>query len=262
MARRATPALAAVLLLTAFPDASAASGTAVPLRSLTYAVDVSTAAEVDTAGSGLRAPARLPQGGYVAGSITATGTGESHSAATQQASGTITIDVLQATSDAALVVDIAETTDVVTRPKVRITIARNGALFFKRTDAANLSDEEVVVARWLDRGFYGERPTEVGTAWTVDLSENGNSNVERYRVVSHDEHAVTLSYSFEERTKVSRSYAGTRDGSLVYDPAMEVPVKAAYEAIARRQLGDSFDTVRMAVKLSLRTDSFTKSPAR
>ncbi len=254
MAHRATPVALAALLVGALPCTSAANGT-VPIRSLTYAVETSYAAEVDAPPGWLAAQVRMARGPYRAGGISA---GEAFAGEPQRATGSIAIDVLQATSDVGLVIDIAETTNAVAWPKVRMAIARNGTLSFNPVDARNLSDEEVVVARWLDRGFYGERPTDVGTAWVVDLSANGDTDLERYRVVSHDERGVTLAYSFEERTNTAHAYAGTRDGSLVYDPAMEVPVKATYEATAQRRRGGTWDKLRMAVKLSLVKDSFEK----
>jgi hypothetical protein len=44
----------------------------------------------------------------------------------------------------------------------------------------------------------------------------------------------------------------------VYDKAMVVPVKAAFEGVAHRQLGAALDTVRTSVKLTLTADTFAK----
>ena len=88
------------------------------------------------------------------------------------------------------------------------------------------------------------------------MSANGRSDVERYRVLAHDAHRVTLAYAFEERSNAARGFAGTREGSLVYDTVLVVPVKATFETLARRQVGDAYDTVRTAVTLTLTADSF------
>ncbi len=261
MAPRAGAALAAVLLAAAPLCASGAERA--PLRALTYAVDVSTADSVDTSGgtinNGVRAGIFV-HGRLVGGDTPTSGSGEKHSTASQASKGTISVDVVQATTDAGLVIDIAETTDALARPKVRMVIAGDGTLFFEPAEVTKLSEEELVVARWLGRGFYGDHPTDVGTAWVVDLSANGRSDVEHYRVLAHDAQQVTLAYAFEERTTIANAFAGTRQGSLVYDTALVVPVKASFQTIARRQVGAAYATVRTAVTLTLTADTFRRRP--
>ena len=100
------------------------------------------------------------RGRLVGGDTPTSGSGEQHTTAAQASKGTIAVDVVQATSDAGLVIDIAETTDALARPKVRMAIAADGTLFFDPGAVAKLSEEELAVARWLGRGFYGDRPTE------------------------------------------------------------------------------------------------------
>ncbi|MDB5027279.1 MAG: hypothetical protein JWO66_968, partial [Candidatus Eremiobacteraeota bacterium] len=82
--------------------------------------------------------------------------------------------------------------------------------------------------------------------------------LERYRVMARNDPMVTLGYWLEERSTDPRAYAGTHEGSLVYNKAMVVPVQAAFDGLARRQLGSVLDTVRTSVKLSLTADSFSK----
>jgi hypothetical protein len=262
MMRRA-PAFALAVLLGSAPLLASAAEVVRPLRTLTYAVDVSINESLDMPPAQAVAgtpPAVTVKGRSVAQRPQAAmGSGQRHAAAAVTASGSITVDVLQATDDAGLVVDITEDAPKRARPKVRVGVAADGSLLYNPADANNLSEEEMAVVRWLARGFYGDHPTAVGTAWVVDQSSSGRTDIERYRVLARDDNRVTLDYAAEERTTVAGGYAGNREGSLVYDTAMVVPVKASFEGVARRQLGESFNTLRTSVRLTLTADSFAKA---
>jgi len=262
MIRRA-PAFAVAALLGSAPLLASAAEPARPLRTLTYAVDVSINEVLDMPPAqnvaGGAQPAVVVKGRAVGQQPRPTsGSGQRHAAATVSASS-ITVDVIQATDDAGLLVDIAEDAPKRARPKVRVGVAGDGTLLYDPKDASNLSEEEMAVIRWLARGFYGDHPTEIGTAWIVDQSSGSHTDIERYRVLAHDASRVTLGYALEERTTVAGGYAGTREGSLVYDTAMVVPVKAAFDGVARRQVGESYNTLRTSVRLTLTADSFAKS---
>ena len=136
-----------------------------------------------------------------------------------------------------MVVDVSETAVERTRPKVRIVLGPDGAVFYDPKNAENLTEEEITLVRWLARGFYGDHPTEPGTSWTVDQSANGHVDVERYRVVARDAHQIALEYGLEEKVAGATGYEGTRGGSLVYDTALIVPLKATFQTEARRQVG-------------------------
>jgi hypothetical protein len=261
MVRRALASAVAVFLGSA-PVLTGAAETGRPLRTLTYAVDVTIVNTLDTpggqvAGGGTR-PVQLGKGRVASAGPQITGTGDKRSGARLATKGSITVEVVQATDDAGLVVDVAEDAGGGVRPKVRIAIASDGALFYDPSNAALLSEEEMAVAHWLGRGFYGDRPTAVGTSWVVDQSANGHSDVERYEVIARDASHVTLGYALEQRTSTTSGYSGTRAGSLVYDTAMVVPVRASFDTIARRRAGESYDTLRTSVTLTLTADSFKK----
>nr|MDQ6943861.1 hypothetical protein [Candidatus Eremiobacteraeota bacterium] len=174
------------------------------------------------------------------------------------ARGSIGVDVVGVTDDARLVIDIAETAVKRTRPKVRIEVAPDGAVFYDPKNADNLTDEELALGRWLARGFYADHPTEPGTAWTVDQSSNGYSDVEHYRVVARDAHHVTLEYTQQQKTAGASLFVGSRGGSLVYDTALAVPLRATFQGESRRQIGAALETLRSSVTLTLATDSFAK----
>ncbi|HEY6234599.1 MAG TPA: hypothetical protein VIW69_05740 [Candidatus Elarobacter sp.] len=257
--------LPATVLLAALVAAPAAAGAvtaaARPLRTLSFSVQVSVSEQVATPGEGIQGtrPAVLVKGRLVRGGTnTTTGSGERTRGATLKATGSIDVDVISATDDAGLVLDVAENALERMRPKVRIVLAPDGAVFYDPKNAANLTEEEIAVVRWLARGFYGDHPTEPGTMWTIDQSANGHVDLEHYRVVAHDAHNVTLDYALEEKAPGATGYAATREGSLVYDTALIVPLKATFQSEARRQVGAGYETTRTSVTLALTADSFAK----
>lgn len=259
---RLWPAAAAAALLVIPPLGARAIENARPLRTLTYAVDVTVIHAIDTpggtvAGGGAR-PALIVKGKVVTQGRPITGSGDKRAAATVATKGSITVEVLQATEDAGLVVEVAEDAVERVRPRVRLAISSDGALFYDPTNAAKLSEEEIAVVHWLGRGFFGDHPTAVGTSWTVDQSANGHTDVERYEVMARDAGQVTLGYALEQRSTLASGYEGTRAGSLVYDTKMVVPVEASFDSVARRQVGESYDTLRTSIKFKLLTDTFAK----
>jgi hypothetical protein len=259
---RGAAACAAVMLLGIVPLCVPAAETVRPLRTLTYAVELSIAdqLETQTGGQSMSRPPAVVVKGRPVGSGRSTevvGSGERRTGAAVATTGTITIDVLQATDDAGLIVAVTENATKRVRPKVTIGVASDGTLIYDPANAENVSDEEIAILHWLGRGFYGDHPTDVGTAWAVDQSTKGNSTIERYRVLgTQPPHRVTLSYALEANTSSSGGYTAVREGSLVYDRQMIVPVKVAFEGVARRHVGQAYDTLRTSVQMTLTADSF------
>jgi hypothetical protein len=252
-------ASAAAVLLGAAPLFAGAADSARPLRTLTFAVDLATVNTYDTPGATLTsgpAPAVVVKGRVIGRPSVINGSGDQRSARSLALKGTITVEVVNATDDAGLVADVSESAGERVRPKVRVGITADGALLYDPARVADLSEEEMAVVHWLARGFYGDHPRDVGTAWTVDQSANGRTDVEHYRVVARDAQRVTLEYVLREQLERVGGYAGSREGSLVYDTALSVPVKASFDSIARRQIGDSYSTQRTSIRLTLTADTF------
>ncbi len=255
------PAAVALAAVLAAPVAAGAIGTPRPLRTLSFSVDVRISQVRESPGEGISGarPGVLVKGRMVGGRTgTVNGSGERTLGATVTASGSIDVDVISATDDAGLVVDVAENALDRTRPKVRIVLGPDGAVYYDPKNAQNLSEEEIAIVRWLARGFYGDHPTEPGTAWTVDQSSNGHVDLEHYRVIAREAHNVTLDYALEEKVPGATGYAATREGSLVYDTALIVPVKATFQSESHRQVGPAYETKRTSVTLALKADSFAK----
>ena len=226
-----------------------------PLRTLTFEVDVHVAGVRVAPGEGASSGRSSAPSGQIIG---ARPNGTTPATGALAARGSIGVDVIAVTDDARLVIDVAETAVKRTRPKVRIEVAPDGMVFYDPKNAENLTEEELALVHWLARGFYGDHPTEPGTAWTVDQSANGFTDVEHYRVVGRDAHHVTLEYSQEQKAVGTSLFAGSRGGSLVYDTARVVPVRATFQGESRRQIGAALETLRTSVTLTLATDSFAK----
>jgi len=257
MARCALALVPLVVIAVLLPCRADAVEALRPLRTLTFdcAVSVSSRRETPSDAQTSRI-ARMGKGFAVVSDKS--GSGEDDVATKLDAKGSISVDVLSATDDAGLVLEVAEDAAERTRPKVRIVLGPDGMLLYDPANAVNLTEEEVAVVRWLARGFYGDHPRDPGTAWTVDQSANGHVDLEHYRVLSHDRDRVTLGYALEEKAGGASGYDATREGSLVYDTVLVVPVKATFLSSSRRQIGPTLNTTRSTITLTLTADSFGK----
>ncbi len=250
----------ATLVAAPVPAGAAEAGRA--LRTLDFEVDVHISERRETPGDGIRQvlPRMVIKGQPVGPSDGTKGSGEGTASAAITAKGSIRVAVIGATDDAGLIVDVSEDATQRTRPNVRVVIGPDGAMVYDPANAQNLTEEEGAVLRWLARGFYGDHPTEPGTSWTIDQSANGRTDIERYRVVAKAAHRVTLDYALEEKVPGSAGYNALRQGSLLYDVAMIVPVKATFQSQARRQIGGAYDTTRTTITVTLTSDSFAPPP--
>lgn len=243
----------------AAPSPAGAADVLRPLRTLIYDVAVAVGRPRRT-----QQPAAMPlQVGTrrrsTARAISATGVDDDRTPSVV-AQGAIEADVVAATGDGGLIVDLIETASGRDHTKVRFAVGADGSVGYDPKLASSVSGEELALVRWLARGFYTEHPTEPGAAWTVDQSGNGISGIERYHVTANAAHRVTLDYAMEEKIAGADAYGETREGSLVYDTALIVPVRASYSGETRRQSFGANDATFVSVTLTLRTDSFEKSP--
>jgi hypothetical protein len=173
--------------------------------------------------------------------------------------GTISIDVIAATADAGLVVDISEEAMSRSRGKIRVAIRGDGALLYDARGLAPITEEEDALLRLLARDFYGEHPTAPGTTWSVDLGGESVRGVARFGVVSAEGTDVTLSYHTELRVSGAHAFDALRDGRLVYDRRLAVPRSLVYRGESRAGGASSaYDFTDVSVQLTLRSDSFAE----
>ena len=229
-----------------------------PLRTLVYDVAVAVGKPHGTESSAVsfQPPLRRRRGGRAVG---ATGPVEDTSP-TVAAQGSIQAEVVAATGDGGLVVDLTENASGRDHLKVRFAVSIDGTVGFDPKNAGSVSGEELALVRWLARGFYLDHPTEPGTSWTIDQSGNGITGIERYRVTANAANRVTLDYALDEKVAGAQAYGETREGSLVYDTALVVPVRVAYQGETHREIFGANDARYVSVTLTLRTDSFAKQP--
>jgi hypothetical protein len=259
----AKPLLACAVLaaLCAAPAPSRAAELVLhPVRTLVYDLAITVGNVRKTPQEERQSPAYIPRrASNIAPPPTRRqGQGEATSTGAMEAKGSIIVDVMAATADGGLVIDLTETATGRNRAKVRFAVTGDGAVTYDPKEVMNVSQEEIALARWLARGFYGEHPTERGTEWTVDQSSNGLSASEHYRVTAAADNRVTLEYALEEKSAGAASYGEIRLGSLVYDTALVVPLQATYQGEARRELFGAFDKTTTSVTLTLRSDTFAK----
>jgi hypothetical protein len=244
MMNRLSLALLLALSCGASAVAATASGaTPQPMRTLTYDIDV-TIGTVRT----LRVDA-----------IGSAGSGVSNTGAAIETRGTITIDVIAATTDGGLVVDVVENSPNRSRPKVRIAIAKTGDLTYDPKLSENVTEEEDALVRWLARGFYGQGTEAQGSNWSVDRSHGDVKGLEHYQTKSVDAGQVTLDYKAETEVRGAQGFDMTRIGSLVYDTKMVVPTTVSYQEVTHSSRMGNYDTITVSLNMKLAKDTFPKT---
>ncbi|MBC5809658.1 MAG: hypothetical protein GIW95_02190 [Candidatus Eremiobacteraeota bacterium] len=169
----------------------------------------------------------------------------------------IVCDIVAATPDAGLVVDIREDGSERRAPSARVAVLANGRLSY--APEAVVNPEEVAVLQLLARGVVGAQAHDVGASWTIsdDGTDYRSKMVFRVTGASAPD-TVRLDLDQEFRSGGAHSYGGTLHGKLEYDPTKLVPRKAALESKTRIQTADSYRVVDLTIDLALVEDSFGK----
>ena len=165
-------------LLPAAALAAPAASAAAPIRTVTFAVDVSSRSEQRVATSGL--------GGFDPKTGSAQGAAGGASVRTQSvtsgnAVGTIVVDVIAVTADG-LVVDVAENVSGRVVPKARIGITTVGTLLYD-PNKVPLTPEAVMLLQLLNRSLVEGHDAD-GASWTDDTSVRGFKDVTSFRILS------------------------------------------------------------------------------
>lgn len=229
----------------AAPLAAAAADAPAPIRQLTFATEVLITSQRQV---------RVDKIGVASGGNTDTYGGASKDI------GDIKVDVIAATTDGGLVVDISETGDTRHAPVVRVAIDDVGQLGVDPRRFADLTEEERSLLPLLGRGFFKGHEATAGEKWTV--AENGKNVIDssEYRVISiGGESDVNLELNRVMRATGTAPYDALRKGTIVYDRKMNVP-KAVN--LTERTHGGTFaetDVTDLSINLRLSSDSFKKS---
>ncbi len=223
---------------------SGADAQSKPLRTLTYDLEMTV---------GNVREIRVDAIGTAGSGITNTG-------AALESRGSISVDVIAATADGGLVVDVWENASNRSHAKVRVAIAKSGAVVYDPKQGDNVTVEEYALLGWLGRGFYAAPADPPGTAWDTDATVQGVTGKNHYRVVSVDGDVVKLDCKTEQRASGANSFDMTRTGTLEYDMKMSAPRSANYQEINHSQRLGHYDTTNVSVSLKLTSDTFAKKP--
>jgi hypothetical protein len=211
------------------------------LRHLTFAIDVDVERRTDTNVSGI--------GGPPSGIASNTGTALGH--------GTIAVDVVAATGDGGIVLDISEDTDARKFGTVRAAVLGSTVSYDASKD---VSLEEREVLRLLSRSFVKDGEIAVGTAWTAQAQGNGDSESTTYTVTALDADTKTIDIAVAGTMaqKGADGFDGTTSGSVRYDMGTLVPLQFSLHVRKRTQPLGQVVTVDTKLTATLTSDSFRK----
>jgi len=174
--------------------------------------------------------------------------------------GTIDVDVVGATSDGGLAVDVSE--DAATRkaPPVRVGIL-DGKLYYD--PHAVVTEEERDVLSFLDRGFVKPDTLGAGTTWNDDPVGAGMTTHTTYKVKSVDDQAKTMALDFEGFTNVTgpNGYQADTHGTLTYDTGVSVPIDFTLWRRTHVDNPGRLTTIDTKLSATLREDSLRKPKA-
>jgi hypothetical protein len=243
---RSLLALAVAAALAAPLAASAADAPAKPMRTLVYAVQLSTTTKNEEQTSGFT-------GGGGGSSM-----GHGAVARTSEASddGSLTIDVVGATPDLGLVVDAAFTGKNSRQSAIRVAIFPDGHLSFD--PAKQLSVEAARILPLLARGLLNGRDVAPGTTWKTDAPEPAKGAT-TYRII--DVHGMQATIGIESDIKVPgpRGFDEQDQGKTTYATDRVCPVIVDLQARSRHSpSAEQYVTTSMHLTASLVSDSFAK----
>jgi len=171
--------------------------------------------------------------------------------------GIIVCDVVAATADGGLVVDVREEAAERVAPRMRVAIGPTGHLNYP--PAPPLFDEEVALLRLLARSLVGTESHALGTSWAVEDSGKGYASKTVYRVVGAEATGdLRLDLNGEYRQDGLDNILGVVQGKLAYDQSKLVPRSASLDSQARRETPDGYRVIRVAINLTLVDDSFAR----
>jgi hypothetical protein len=174
--------------------------------------------------------------------------------------GTISVDVVGATTDGGLVVDVSEDAPPRRAPVVRVGITAKALLY---DPSRVVTDEERTLLHFLARAFVGATELATGTAWTEDMSAGATSDRTTYTVKAVDVPAKTVSLDIVGASSASgpNGFDARTRGSMTYDTGVLVPSALELETDTNIQSAGRLTTVKTTLTVTLKDDSFRSRPA-
>ncbi|MEO6912914.1 MAG: hypothetical protein ABI182_02690 [Candidatus Baltobacteraceae bacterium] len=221
-----------------------------PLRHLVYSFTFTTTSNLAISTSGI-----------------STGTGDGSMGSAAPASGvsnfrggnadkgTITADVLQATPDGGLVVEISEQAENARKaPVVKTAVYGDGRVFYDTSQTMN--DEELELLRALGRNFVDTSKLDAKNHWQITGSGTDLSVVADYTVKSNTNGILDIDMQRVIKVTGAQAQDTTTDGTIVYDLTDSMPTLIREESMARQQQQmDQYNTVQTHIDLTLASDS-------
>ncbi len=151
--------------------------------------------------------------------------------------GTIKMDVIRATGDGGMVVDVTEHVDRELRDMQTVRCAVYGKSQSVICDQSlSATPEETVLLQYVGRYFYPESPD--GGHWHVQVPSDNAKIDNDYTVTKNDGKVLTIAV---DRTMKALSSTSHTTGTIRYDAALEIPdyVKTATSLQRDSNQGDT-----------------------
>jgi hypothetical protein len=245
-------ALSALVVLAAPSVALAAPDAPVRvLRSLVYDVSYAAHTRHDKKTSGFN-------GGY-GSDAAAPGVGGSGTASVAMDgtdSGRLTIDVIAATPDGGLVVDVTYAGKLNNAPKMRVALYPDGKLSADPTKP--LGPEALHILPLLARGFMANRTVQVGASWTVPAPPPAKGAT-TYRVSGVDGPNATIALEGSISVGGVNGFDESNRGTTTYATDLISPLSYDLNSHIRRQIAsDETITTDAHLVATLVSDNFYK----
>ncbi|MBV8642402.1 MAG: hypothetical protein JO225_00610 [Candidatus Eremiobacteraeota bacterium] len=240
------------------PLAAAAADAPPPIkvmRTLVYDVTYSAHSSHEKKTSGFNA-AYGSGPGAGAGAGVSSGNGTAGVGLDGNDSGTLTFEVVAATPDGGLVIDISYTGSLGTQPKTRIALFPDGRL--SAPPNSTLGPEVVHVLPLLARGFIANRDVSPGSSWNVAAPAPARGSTS-YRVTRLDGQQATIALEGTLTVSGINGFSEFDRGTTTYATDVLSPVAYDLNAHIRRQLSvDESVTTDAHLTAKLVSDSFAK----
>jgi hypothetical protein len=242
-------ALAALIALVAPMPATAAPDQPVRvLRSLVYDVQYAAHTRHDKKTSGFN--------GSDSGAPGVSGSGTASVAMDGTDSGRLTIDVIAATADSGLVVDVTYAGKLNNAPKMRVALYQDGRLSADPTKT--LGPEALHLLPLLARGFMANRTLQIGTSWTVPAPPPAKGST-TYRVSAIDGQNATIALEGSISVGGVNGFDESDHGTTTYATDLISPLSYDLNSRIRRQLAsDETITTDAHLVATLVSDNFYK----
>lgn len=171
-----------------------------------------------------------------------------------QSKGRVIADVIAATAQSGLVIDISEDAQTRKSPVVRVAVLPNGALSYD--PKAEITDEEAWLLRFLARGLIDKN---LAPGATFELRNDGAvvKELTSFHVTGVDDKGrLKLDVDATVKAGGAQGYDGTTHGRIVYDAAKTIPVSIVLATRTHQESISRLNTVDLQIDFDLAEDSF------